>query len=66
MPKFIEVRDTHGDLISINVDYIFAVETNKEKPETTIKIAVQGFNNFSYQYVNTDIPYDEILAAINS
>lgn len=67
MTKFIEIKDLNGDVISLNVDCIFEVDAKilrKNVSGITIKIAVQGFNNFAYQYVETAMPYEDVMALI--
>lgn len=69
MAKFIEIKNLNGDIISLNVDYIFEVYDKtqfKDVPGTTIKIAVQGFNDFAYQYVETSMSYNDVMALIHS
>jgi hypothetical protein len=69
MAKFIEIKNLNGDIISLNVDYIFEVYDKtqfKDAPGTTIKIAVQGFNDFAYQYVETSMSYNDVMALIHS
>ena len=69
MSKFVEITDIHGITLSVNTDLIFIVENRlqkKGKTGTTIKIAIPGFNNFAFQYVETEMPYNEVMAMINS
>lgn len=67
MTKFIEIKDLNGDVISLNVDYIFEVDAKIQRKNvsgTTIKIAVHGFNNFAYQYVETSMSYNDVMELI--
>lgn len=69
MAKFIEIKDLRGDIISLNVDYIFEIDDKTQRKDvsgTTIKMAVQGFNNFAYQYVETNMSYNDVMALICS
>lgn len=69
MAKFIEIKNLRGDIISLNVDYIFEIDDKTQRKDvsgTTIKMAVQGFNNFAYQYVETNMSYNDVMALICS
>lgn len=68
MSKFIEITDIHSTTLSINVDYIFAVEDmtdSKDKANTMIKIAVMGFNNYPFNLVKTEMLYRDVMSMVN-
>lgn len=64
MAKFIEVSNEKNEKLLLNVDYIF--EVSKEKSgNAVIKIAVNGYNNFAFYYVTTNMDYFEIRKMID-
>lgn len=69
MSKFIEITDVHGNVVSVNVDYIFQVEQGTQKkdvPGTTIKLAVKGYHDYAFQYVETTLSYGTVMNLIKS
>lgn len=69
MNKFIEITDINNNMVSVNVDYIFLVEhgvLQKDVQGTTIKLAVKGYHDYAFQYIETTLPYDAVMNLINS
>lgn len=69
MIKFIEITDLDGNLVSINVNHIFEVEKGTHKrdvPGSTIKMSINGYNGFPFQYVETSLSYDYVMNLIKS
>ena len=69
MNKFIELKNLNGEIISLNVNYIFEImegTQHKDIDGTTILLAVTGFNGFAYQYVETRLPYEYVMNLIKS
>lgn len=69
MSRFIEITDINNNMVSVNVDYIFQVEhgiQQKDVQGTTIKLAVKGYHDYAFQYIETTLPYDTVMSLINS
>lgn len=64
MAKFIEVTNEKNEKLLLNVNYIFEVSEDKNG-NAVIKIAVNGFNNFAFYYVTTNMGYLEIRKMID-
>lgn len=66
MPKFISVSNDKNEDVRLNVDYIFEVAKDKKTGKAVIKMAVNGFNNFAFYYVNTNMDYHVVCEIIDN
>jgi len=62
MSKFIEVTETSGKKVFINVSHIFMVEPNEKG--CSINLIPTGFNSYPFQIVRTSLSCDEIISLI--
>jgi len=62
MSKFIEVAETSGKRVFINVSHIFMVEPYEKG--CSINLTPMGFNSNPFQIVRTSLSCDEIISLI--